>query len=242
MIPLPNDGTLAQQLDGMTRWCVALAKDHGVSRAEALALALAYTARQLTGSNWLLNAQTPETRADEAALLRVVADRLLTPAGQGDVATVFHRTSEILCGREAETPLANCLAAARAAFYVETGFSAIYWMLRGLDLWAPDMAQTYGLPVALVKEEASLSACRLAANAYHNNAPLLARVAPKTLASFSDGSVPPRVLRTLYDAFYAESLGLARASSPSYDATPKRPGWPVIVRPPQRDIPFAAYF
>ncbi len=227
-IPLDNDGTLHQQLCGLTHWCARFADKFGISDEDAPLIALAYVARQVGGSNYLLNNQSDATRSAEGEKLSEHAAQYCPCSSDTKTCEVFDNVAAALKKDPAQQKITHLLAAANAAFYIETGLAAVRWAQQSGAAWAEERAnERPDLNRQDLIRETRHTAILLAANAWGNNAKILEKSdvlqVKSALANFrvalADQDMIGFATAIMERHFYKESLEKAAAAKPSADKT-----------------------
>ncbi|MER2519702.1 MAG: hypothetical protein ABTQ34_03320 [Bdellovibrionales bacterium] len=231
-IPLGNDGTLLQQFKGLEKWSRAFAKDFGFKNKEASLIALAYVARQLRHENHLLNNQTAETKQGDSENLGCIRDSQWgfgkQSAAEQSAKDMFHLVACVLTTPDHRQGLSTeslkkieqaegLLAKANAAFYVETGVSAMVWARTHAKEWAKLVASRKK-DRKNITQEATRTAELLASNAYGNNANKIdQRTLETLLLPLTDDE---KIVISLPDNYiYSRNLAAATAQEPSRGKT-----------------------
>ncbi len=173
LIPLDNDGTPAQQLKGLTKWCQRFADKFDVSLEDASLVALAYVARkikvekgaQVQVENRLLNEVDQKSREDKRDNLEKMIDLFDL---EGRPATIFSLVAVEQTGEKKEEAdkIKALLRVANASFYLETAVHLLVWARTGVEAFVGAIG---GANQDACRQEVFRTVHLLAANAYGNN-------------------------------------------------------------------------
>ncbi|MER2519703.1 MAG: hypothetical protein ABTQ34_03325 [Bdellovibrionales bacterium] len=211
-IPLDQDGNLRQQYNGLKNWCQRFSLRHSFNWRDAAIISLAYVARQLGHQNVLVDRVTENVRIKEQRNLIWISANILTDRDR-KTRELFGLVAESLTNHNMNSPTYRLLRMANAAFYIETGVSALLWAREDDKIWLESLNARKSLhPVIL--SSACRSAQLVAANAYGNHANILDR---DVLAEIIKPLTPEERDCMASHDFYLLSQEASRQSTPSRD-------------------------